>query len=927
MHDSAIKGKKRIMSMVNSLTAPIEIGAPMACLYLINGSCFYWSHPFVNLYFTQTLKLFLNEERIPVTAIATNDESDPSIRSYSSCINPQIIDYLYRDPKLKKYSYYDFIRNFKKKKSTKGFRFSDSHVQHKTHSLFKISTQIPVVVVFGSRLPNISADDLSDNEQLLFYQMMLILFKPFTSFSDLPSHDSTLDDWKLAYDSWTLTPVARSFLDNNLDYYENNRSSIQQKDRSVKFFESLSNDLTSLDFNDEEDIKDSTNENFSVDNVQFDNDEDYVDAFINNLVMQNIQNNLIDNTDQLQSALNFFIEKVRYKFNINLFKDYDSLLQDTSLNQLLNSEIKESVSQINNLNNNVNFSYSKETFVEQLIFALDSFDWEECSNAPIIYPSSKFPSLAMISKHFKLNFKQHKIFISVALKFFESISASLDLDFEQYSLHKYFVKGQLFGFLAGGAGFGKSEVIKALLFLAKSWGYEGSILTSAYTGIASVNVWGQTLHSLYNWAVDDNLPTQKINLEKRTKFASLRILIIDEISMLPQHFLGRIDESLKLLRRISNTLADVHILMVGDWLQQSPIFGSPLYKVPNIFSTKDQDTLRLRQIGFSIYQSINCVVQLDKNMRHTINSTSSTWFPSLLERLRFGEISESDLEKLNDICYYSKSNSPLIPNTSFETFCPLIVSSHALRVSLNSQMMRLWSSNTSTPLYEFNASIFLQSGFQLTPIEKKSLQNIYDNKTENLPVKLRLGLGMPVMCTVNLAPNLKLCNGSIGHVVYIKHNASNQIQLESDGELFISKCSHIPDFILSKVWKIDHEFFPGLGAGVVPVQPYRNNRVSIDLPSRNVTVRMIQIPLVPAFSLLIEKVQGLTMDSVILGPLRHKTRTSPQRTALHVSCTRVKDAINMRFLQPLTMEDIAYFTPAPELILETRRLEKLELPD
>jgi hypothetical protein len=128
---------------------------------------------------------------------------------------------------------------------------------------------------------------------------------------------------------------------------------------------------------------------------------------------------------------------------------------------------------------------------------------------------------------------------------------------------------------------------------------------------------------------------------------------------------------------------------------------------------------------------------------------------------------------------------------------------------------------------------------------------------------------MPVMFTVNLAPNLKLCNGSIGHVVYIKHNVSNQIQLESDGELFISKCSHIPDFVLIKLWKIDHEFFPGLGAGVVLVQPYRNNRVSINLPSRNVTVRMIQIPLVPAFSLLIEKVQGLTMDSVILGPLRH----------------------------------------------------------
>jgi hypothetical protein len=89
----------------------------------------------------------------------------------------------------------------------------------------------------------------------------------------------------------------------------------------------------------------------------------------------------------------------------------------------------------------------------------------------------------------------------------------------------------------------------------------------------------------------------------------------------------------------------------------------------------------------------------------------------------------------------------------------------------------------------------------------------------------------------------------------------------------------------------------------------------------------MQIPLVPAFSLLVEKVQGLTMDSIILGPLRHDTRSSPQKTALHVATTRVKDPINMRFLEPLTMEDIEYFTPAPQLIFETRRLEQLEIPD
>jgi hypothetical protein len=609
LHDSAIKGRRRIMSMVNSLTAPQEIAATMACLYLINQSPFYWSHDFVNLYFSQTLKIFLNEERIPVAAIARNSESDPNVRSYSSCINPQIIDYINRKSELHNYSYYDFMRTFKKRKSMKGIPFADSHIQHKTHSLIRISGQKPIVVVYGARLPNILADDISENEKMLFYQMMLILFKPFRTFSDLPSNTSTLDVWKQAYDLWTKSPVAQSFLDNNLDYYENKGSSIKQKDRAAEYFESLSNDLLPLDLNDDDD-DDIKHSDDPLDILQSD-DEDGANEFINNIVLQSVQKSLIDNTDQLHNVFNFFLEKVSYKYNGNLFADYDSILENTSLRQLLDLELKDAFSDNSDVNTNINFSCSKDTFVQQLNFTLDSLEWNDSSNdIQALSPNSRYPSLAMISKHFKLNFKQHKMFVSVGLKFFESISKDLDIDFEQYSIEKYFVKGHFFGFLAGGAGYGKSEVIKALLFLAKSWGYEGSILTTSYTGIASVNVWGQTLHSLFSWSVEDNLPTQKINLQKRTKFASVRILIIDEISMLPQHFLGRVDESLKLLRRNSSTLSEIHLLMVGDWLQQSPIFGSPLYKVPDIFSNKDQDILRLRQIGFSIYQSINSALLL-----------------------------------------------------------------------------------------------------------------------------------------------------------------------------------------------------------------------------------------------------------------------------------------------------------------------------
>jgi hypothetical protein len=49
------------------------------------------------------------------------------------------------------------------------------------------------------------------------------------------------------------------------------------------------------------------------------------------------------------------------------------------------------------------------------------------------------------------------------------------------------------------------------------------------------------------------------------------VIIIDEISMLAQILLGRIEQALNLLMDNNLELGGVHLLMLGDWLQQSLI--------------------------------------------------------------------------------------------------------------------------------------------------------------------------------------------------------------------------------------------------------------------------------------------------------------------------------------------------------------------
>ena len=57
------------MRVVSNLSSPLEIGAHVACLYLINQSPFYYSHGFVKLYFNQALHILEKESHVPVFAV------------------------------------------------------------------------------------------------------------------------------------------------------------------------------------------------------------------------------------------------------------------------------------------------------------------------------------------------------------------------------------------------------------------------------------------------------------------------------------------------------------------------------------------------------------------------------------------------------------------------------------------------------------------------------------------------------------------------------------------------------------------------------------------------------------------------------------------------------------------------------------------
>ncbi|WP_144720310.1 ATP-dependent DNA helicase [Agrococcus jejuensis] len=125
-------------------------------------------------------------------------------------------------------------------------------------------------------------------------------------------------------------------------------------------------------------------------------------------------------------------------------------------------------------------------------------------------------------------------------------------------------------FITGRAGTGKSTLLQHL-----AWQTSKALAICAPTGVAALNVGGQTIHSLFRLplgligdaAIDQTQETRKL-------LNSIETLVIDEVSMVNADLMDAIDRSLRQARqRPAEAFGGVQIVMFGDPYQLAPVPG------------------------------------------------------------------------------------------------------------------------------------------------------------------------------------------------------------------------------------------------------------------------------------------------------------------------------------------------------------------
>ena len=123
-------------------------------------------------------------------------------------------------------------------------------------------------------------------------------------------------------------------------------------------------------------------------------------------------------------------------------------------------------------------------------------------------------------------------------------------------------------FVTGRAGTGKSTLLNAL-----AWRTSKQIAICAPTGVAALNVGGQTIHSLFRLPtgiIADHDLHQSVELKKLLN--AIDTLVIDEISMVNADLMDAIDRSLRQARsRRNEPFGGAQVIMFGDPYQLPPV--------------------------------------------------------------------------------------------------------------------------------------------------------------------------------------------------------------------------------------------------------------------------------------------------------------------------------------------------------------------
>ena len=358
-------------------------------------------------------------------------------------------------------------------------------------------------------------------------------------------------------------------------------------------------------------------------------------------------------------------------------------------------------------------------------------------------------------------------------------------------------------FITGKAGTGKSTLLEYFRSVTKK-----RIAVLAPTGVAALNVRGQTVHSFFKFKPDITLDkVKKISLSKQTLYKKLDSIVIDEISMVRADLLDCVEKFLRLNGRTPKALfGGIQMIFIGDLYQLPPVVTSMekeifkiQYDTPYFFSSRV-----FNDLTFTME-----FVELEKIYRQKEEA-----FIKLLNAIRNRSVTENDIEKLNT------TYSPEFV-TPDEDFYICLTSTNKQAAKHNQERLQ------TLPGKSFAFEAFVEGEFARSSLPTEEILELKQGAQVMLVNNDRLG---------------RWVNGSMGKIIDVKKKKSSydklMVELQSGEEVEVEPY----------MWELFQYQYDALSQKIYaePVGSFT------------------QYPLKLAWAITIHKSQGKTFDKVII---------------------------------------------------------------
>lgn len=293
-------------------------------------------------------------------------------------------------------------------------------------------------------------------------------------------------------------------------------------------------------------------------------------------------------------------------------------------------------------------------------------------------------------------------------------------------------------FITGSAGTGKSFTIDAIREWYKAANIPFGITSS--TGISAINIKGKTLHSYLgiglakSSAIDLYMKAKKFS-HLIEKLRDIRLLVIDEISMISSDLFDKVSEYLQLVRKCQAPFGGIQLVLCGDLFQLPPVNGDFCFK----------------SATWNVMNIETC------NLKTIVRQKDDQIFQEILENARLGKCTDEHLELLKNQ-----------RNQQFGEVKPTMLYSTNINVD-------------AINLQEYNKLQTAEREYKTDYSKNKNTQ--FWAERLNIPSSVRLKINTQVMLTVNLSSEDGYVNGTRGMVT--EFSDDGPIVLLKDGTQLI----------------------------------------------------------------------------------------------------------------------------------------------